>query len=257
MGAHRDTALVIGVAGTDDRYREAFFPVFFHQKFLAGDLVAGILPVGIAECGALRDDIAGSRFMIRRCGTDVDILIGPAPEKTVIPFHIRHGKSNEFADGIKVHILQFFSCFLFVMDVRDDLVDTFGNDTFPVAPVEQPDLPVRFISQPLYDGRADGTGSSDEQCFHGAELLSAGTPAGSRHSDSVLDRMIIKVIVCSKSIGLYKFSHPEHGPFPAWAETGIPTGTAGCQTGFSELLSRSGRTASLFVSESSESFVSL
>ena len=40
-------ALIVGVAGSDNRYRKSFLAVFFHKEFLAGYFVAGVFPVWI------------------------------------------------------------------------------------------------------------------------------------------------------------------------------------------------------------------
>ena len=165
VGAHGNVPLVIGVAGADDGDREAFLPVFFHQEFLAGDLVAGIEPVGIAQGRALGDDVAGRRFVIGGGGADIDILAGFAPEEAVIPLHILHGEADEFADGVEGQALQLLGGALFIMDVRRNLVDPFGNHLLPGSPVQKINLPQGIRRQAFHDGGADGAGASDKKSF--------------------------------------------------------------------------------------------
>ena len=113
------------MAWADDGDREAFLPVLFHEELLAGDLVPGILPVGIRQGGALGDHIACGRLQVSGGGADVDVLPRLAAEQAPVPFHLARGEADELADGIKELILQeqvysliqecqYFSEFLFL-----------------------------------------------------------------------------------------------------------------------------------------------
>ena len=166
VDGHGDAALVIGMAGADDGDREAFLPVLLHEEFLTGDLVPGILPVGIRQGGALGDHIACGRLQVSGGGADVDVLPRLTAEEAPVPFHLVLGEADELADGIKELILQDFRYGLLVVDVRGDGVYAGGNIRGAPAPVQEPDVPVCLFRQPPDNGHADGSGSADEECFH-------------------------------------------------------------------------------------------
>ena len=170
MNSQGNAALVIGMAGPHDGYREAVFPVFPHQVFLAGDLVAGILPVGIGQGGALRDAEIRGGLMIGRGGADVDILVRPAAEQPHVPFHLVHGEADELAHHVEGHVPDQPEHLRLVVDGRHQGMHPRGRLRLPAAPVQQPDLPVRLLGQPPDDGHADGSRSADKQRFPASEF---------------------------------------------------------------------------------------
>jgi hypothetical protein len=66
MDTQGHRTFTIGVTGSDDGDGEALLTVFLHQQFLAGNLVAGVLPIRISERGALGDDMTRSWLVIGR-----------------------------------------------------------------------------------------------------------------------------------------------------------------------------------------------
>ena len=53
--------LTVGGAGVDDGNGETVVAPLAHEQFLAGNLVARVLPRGIGQRGSLGDDVIGGR----------------------------------------------------------------------------------------------------------------------------------------------------------------------------------------------------
>ena len=73
---------IVNVGGPNDRHRKAAAPVFCHQQLLAGDFVSGILPIRIFQRSAFRNHWAHQWLLIRRPGSDKEILAAFSPEIT-------------------------------------------------------------------------------------------------------------------------------------------------------------------------------
>ena len=141
VDADGDASFAVGVAGADDRYGEAFFAVFFHQVFFAGDFVAGVLPVRVGEGRAFGVAVVGGGLVVGRCGADEDVLAGFAVEEAVVAFYVFLFEGDEFAYGVEGEALEFLGDVFFVVDVGGDLMYIFGDDVFSGAAVEEPYFP--------------------------------------------------------------------------------------------------------------------
>ena len=72
--------------------------LLLHQQFLAGYLVARVLPIGIGQGGAFGDDMAGGRLVVGRGRRDVDILQRAPLEETQVTLYLRSmNNTNDYA----------------------------------------------------------------------------------------------------------------------------------------------------------------
>ena len=165
MHPQRDIALIIGMAGANDGHGEVLLPVGAHQDLLAGDLIPGILPVGIGQSGALGDAVVLGRLVIGGGGAGVQILPRPAGKQPDIPLHLRRHKADKLAHAVKTHLPQRRPDCRLVVHVRADQVHTLRHLGIAGAAVEQINLPPLPGQQPGHR-QADGASAADQQCFH-------------------------------------------------------------------------------------------
>ena len=170
MYSHRYRPFAVGMAGTHDRCRESLFPIKPHQRFLTGDLVAGIFPIGICQRRPFIDPVIRQRFLIRRSRTDQDILFRPLPEQTKVPLHIFWCKRNKICNHIKLLIPQLFRHTIFVLNLSPYHMYPFRQSMIAVSPIDQPQLMPLFY-KPFRYRHTDGPCSSDQQHFHTVYLL--------------------------------------------------------------------------------------
>ena len=152
--------VVVGVAGPDDGHGELMLPVGLHQHLLAGDLVPGVLPVGIGQGGALGDAVVHDGLVVGGGGADVEVLTGLPLKQPDVPLHLLRNKADELTDTVKVPSLQNLGYGLLVVDVRLDPVGLLGHFGLSTAPIQQMHLPAH-LHQKTGDGHADGAGAAD------------------------------------------------------------------------------------------------
>ena len=149
------------MAGPHDRHRKSFFPVQLHQQLLTGNLVPGILPVGIGQRRPLIYPVIRQRFLVGRSRTDIDKLSRLLPEKPVIPLKLFRHKGDKIRHHIERMSFQFPCHRLLIVDICRDDVCPRRQYIVARTPVDQPQL-VPFLQKPGGDCRADGAGSSDK-----------------------------------------------------------------------------------------------
>ena len=98
-----DAGLVVGVRGTDDRVGELLLCPGGLKEFLAGDLVARILPVRIAERRLLGDGHRGGRRLVGRGGADENELPHPPAEKVEADGEVFRNEADPVHDRIELH----------------------------------------------------------------------------------------------------------------------------------------------------------
>ena len=97
---------IIGQGGPHNRHGKTFLPVGVQQTFLAGDLVAGVLPVWVVQRRRLRNQIVSRRLLIRRSRADKDKLLDPAAEERQVALDILRRVGDPVDDDIKLQVLQ-------------------------------------------------------------------------------------------------------------------------------------------------------
>ena len=127
MHAQGNLAVVIGVAGADDGYREAGFPIGFHQHLLTGNLVPGILPVGVRQSGAFGDAIVHDGLVVGRGGAGEQILLCPSRKQPNVPFHLLWLKSDELAHAVKGQPPDCLLHIIFIVHIRLNPVNSAGH----------------------------------------------------------------------------------------------------------------------------------
>ena len=140
MDADGHATLTIGVAGADDGNGETVVAPLAHEQFLAGNLVARVLPMGIGQRGSLGDDVIGGRFVIGRSRRYIDVLARAALEEPDVALHLRGQEADELADGIELCVAQLAQHLVGIVDVGDDLFHTGGHLVLTGAAIEQPQL---------------------------------------------------------------------------------------------------------------------
>ena len=111
------------MAGTYDGNGKSVLAILAHQQFLAGYLVARILPVGIGKSSTFGYHVVGSRFVISRCRTDIDILAGASAEETDVTLYLGRHEADELADGIEHFVLDVVKHGFLIVDVTDNLTN--------------------------------------------------------------------------------------------------------------------------------------
>ena len=98
----RDEGLVVGVRRPDDGRGEPVVAVRRDQQILAGDLVAGVLPVRVPQRCGLGDREPGGRLLVRGGRADEDVL----PAAVAEPFDVGRddigGEGAELGDDIEL-----------------------------------------------------------------------------------------------------------------------------------------------------------
>ena len=158
-------AVVVGVGRADDRHRETFRTVLLHQEVLAGDLVAGVLPIGVHPRRPLRDEGADGRLLVGRRAADIHVLLRPSPEEPPVAFHLGRHETDKIAHAVPLRALEQFSNGGFVVDVGFQDLDVPRDLVAPVSPVQKRQFPFSFRGQLRGDGGADRARTADEQCF--------------------------------------------------------------------------------------------
>ena len=149
------------MARTDDRYRESFFPVLFHQEFLTRDLVPRILPVRIGKRRSFGDHVISGKLVIGRRGAYVHKLLCLAVKEPVVALELLGYKADKIAYGVKFHAVDLGRNRCLVIDVDRDEVNILREHVIPAAPVNEIKL-VASLGKSLGDGRAYRSGSADE-----------------------------------------------------------------------------------------------
>ncbi len=89
-----------------DRRGEALVAVRLHQALFAGDLVAGVLPVGVGERCGLGDEVVGRRLLVRRGRADEDVLPDPAPEQCEVALDVIRRVGDPVDDDVELQAPQ-------------------------------------------------------------------------------------------------------------------------------------------------------
>ena len=95
-----DQGLVVGVGRPDDRRREALVAVRRHEHVLGGDLVAGVVPVRVAQGSGLHDGQPAGRRLVRRGRADEDVLPGPAAEQVEVRADVLRRERDPVDDDV-------------------------------------------------------------------------------------------------------------------------------------------------------------
>ena len=169
VSAHGHIALVVGVAGADDRHREAVLPMHLHQVLFAGDLVAAVLPVGIHQRRGLGDLVIPQGLLVGRGGGDEHELLGLTSKEAIIPLQLGGYEGDEVAHAVEGEPFDGLGGFRLIVDVGVDGMHACGQFSFTAAAVEQVQLPVGMFRQGAGDGHGDGAGTANKERFHGKE----------------------------------------------------------------------------------------
>ena len=165
MYAKRNAALIICMAWANYRHRETVISILFHQVFLAGFFVARVFPVRIYKRSILCDDIILQRLLISRCRAYVDKLLCSAGKQPVIALKLRRNKTDKLTHTVKGHIAKLLQNIFFIIDVRLNDTDIFGQRLISVTSVEQIHLVAPARKQTGYR-HTNCTCSADKQYFH-------------------------------------------------------------------------------------------
>ncbi len=96
----RDQRRAVGMGGPDDRHGRATIAVGGHQDVLAGDLVARVLPPGVAQRGGLGDREEHGRGLVRRGRADEDELPRAPLEHLQVGAHVVGGEGQPVDHGV-------------------------------------------------------------------------------------------------------------------------------------------------------------
>ena len=164
---HRDHGIV-GQGGTHDGHRETLIPISAHQPFLAGDLVAGVVPVRVGQRSVLRHHRVGQRFLVGGGRGDEDVLFRPAREQAQIALHVRGGKPDPVHHHIPGPPFQGAGRAGLVADVRHQ-GGRAGNAVVAGTAVQKGQLHPPLHRETAHR-RADVSGPADKEYAHGQFL---------------------------------------------------------------------------------------
>ena len=160
MYADGHATLTIRVAGTYDGGRESVLAILLHQQRLTGNLVPRVLPVGVGQRRALRDDMAAGWLVIGRGRADIHILARATTEESDVTLHLRGQESDKLTHGIKHRVAYLAQHFRLVVDVADHLLHILRHLVFTIATVQQPQV-MTLSCQLSCDGTADCASSTN------------------------------------------------------------------------------------------------
>ena len=89
-----------------------------------------------------------------------------SPEQADVPFRFLRAERDKLTYRIKLHAFKgLCRCFL-ITDIHGNLMNVPRHFRFPGTAVQQPYIPLRIFRQFPDNSHTDGSGASDEQCFH-------------------------------------------------------------------------------------------